>query len=172
MKFATIHKPVSIALYVLSLGMPGYYVGSPHGFFEYLGIYNLVLGWLGLLFGQVAWFANPLFLLSFRKISQKSSAKLAIWSLAVALTFLVNPRMVRNTAQMGEIIHGFGLGYALWVSAIAVMAIGQYRMSQGHDKLAAAKPALGTAAGILALYVVYFFLFPIPESLAIGIFGR
>ena len=121
MKFATIHKPVSIALYVLSLGMPGYYVGSPQGFFEYLGIYNLVLGWLGLLFGQVAWFANPLFLLSFRKISQKSSAKLAIWSLAVALTFLVNPRMVRNTAQMGEIIHGFGLGYALWVSAIAIV---------------------------------------------------
>lgn len=171
MKSSTIHKPVSIALFLLSLGMPAFYMGYVRSFLENPGIYLLAFGWLGLFAGQVAWFANPLFLGSFRKIPEKSSANLALWALALALTFLVYPRSVRSTAQMAEAIHAFGLGYALWVSAIAVMAIGQYKMSRGADRVAAAKPALAAAAGILTLYVVYFFLFPIPTSLAKDIFG-
>ena len=117
--FATIHKPVSIVKNCCRSECLAT-CGIPAGFFEiwastiWFGLLNLLKS------GQVARFGRTCFC-CLRKISQKSSA---VGDLVVCCGphLLVNPRMVRNTAQMGD--HHGSVGYALCQRYIAVMAIG------------------------------------------------
>ena len=61
------HKPgrltivlASVVLLVVCLTQDGFYIEGPNPRAWASGFYLFLLGWLGLLSGTIAWFANPL----------------------------------------------------------------------------------------------------------------
>ena len=117
----------SVALFISSLSHEGFYTdraGTPGSSGSGAGL--LALGWVMLLQGFVAWFANPAVFFSWVAIwfrSNRPAALIcAISALCLSLSF-----MLRNDYPMGAVmerITGYGDGYWLWNASIATMVLG------------------------------------------------
>jgi hypothetical protein len=116
----------SAILFAASLPLDGYYTGnSDKGSPCYL---LLLLGWLGVFDGIVAWFASPFLVFSWMFIWFRSlrfvSLGCILLAICLSLSFLLQPDVLKDEGGNRIDITGYGLGYWLWVASISVVVLG------------------------------------------------
>ena len=89
---------------------------------------SFLMGFVCLLFGfsYLAWYANPLFLVSIVLLSLNRSA----WALAAstgslilaATTFLIQKVPYNEARHLANVV-GYGLGFYLWIASISVILL-------------------------------------------------
>ena len=126
----------SLGLYVVSLFLDGFYISGPNPEAWAPGFALLLVGWLALFDGVVAWLANPVLFASWLLFQQgKHTAALvsAMASLLLAVSFLAHKEIMVSEAPTYETVIGYGLGYGMWLAAsaasIAASALGWYESS-------------------------------------------
>lgn len=120
-----VHVLVSAVLYCACLCFTGFYEGE--NLDPQPSVSLLMTGFLGLLAGQLGWLANPGILIAGVFAHYRAfSASLALACLGVALQFLFTHRLPQGSSGNYVTITGYGWGYYLWVSALAVLALGQF----------------------------------------------
>jgi hypothetical protein len=104
---------------------------SPLGFNTLIlsrGDSSFLIGFACLLFGfsYVAWFANPLFLVSVVFLSLNRSGMALATSTAslilAATTFLIQKAAYNEAGDMANVV-GYGLGFYLWIASISVILL-------------------------------------------------
>jgi hypothetical protein len=111
-------------LFSTSLSLPALELsnGSP-----YWGISLLFLGWLGLIAGSVAWFANPLLFIanySLRQHRVRMALSVSVLACAVALsTPTLSTVWIDGTGNTASVV-GYGFGFYLWIGSCLVTCIG------------------------------------------------
>jgi hypothetical protein len=112
---------LSLVAFVACLFLPGFYVGDTQR--ENLGLSLLLTGWLGVLYGYLAWLANPIFLIAFfcRNTNPRKAAVLSVIGFAIALEFLIHKRIVSDEGGGTAQITGVGWGYVLWLTSFLVL---------------------------------------------------
>ena len=89
---------------------------------------SFLLGFVCLLFGfsYLAWFANPLFLVSIVLLSlNRSDMALATSTASVILaatTFLIRNVSFNEAGHMANVV-GYGLGFYLWIASMCVVLV-------------------------------------------------
>ena len=89
---------------------------------------SFLIGFACLLFGfsYVAWFANPLFLVSVILLSLNRSAMALATSTAsvilAATTFLIQKAPFNEAGHMADIV-GYGLGFYLWIASMCIILL-------------------------------------------------
>jgi len=117
------HIMGSIVLFVASLFFPAFYVHTPDS--PWQSYLLLLTGWLGVMDAHFSWFANPFYLLAiiFSALKRKVSMYFEAIALLLALSFLLHRTvMVDEGGHSGDVVR-YGLGYYLWVLAMAVLFI-------------------------------------------------
>jgi len=117
----------SLVLFLLCLTQDGFVVDGDNPRAWSQAGYLLLLGWLGLLAGIVAWLANPLLIaawIAFALRSHRAALALGIAALLCALSFLAVDTVMVSEAPSFAKVTGLGLGYWLWIASMAVLAAG------------------------------------------------
>jgi hypothetical protein len=117
----------SIALFIVCLTQDGFYIEGPNPRAWASALYLFLLGWLGLLSGTIAWFANPLLIAAwvlFRLRRYWIALALGVAALFCALSFLNVDTVVVSEAPTFAKVTGFGLGYRLWIASMIVITAG------------------------------------------------
>jgi hypothetical protein len=117
----------SIALFLVCLTQDGFYIEGPNPRAVSSAFYLLLVGWLGLLSGTIAWFANPLVIAAWVLFALRRhgfALGLSVAALFCALSFLNVDTVVVSEAQTFAKVTGFGFGYWLWVASMLVIAAG------------------------------------------------
>lgn len=97
-------------------------------FQAYYGYSILLLGWAGILVLNFAWFGNPLFLIALIATRNKNF-KDALIASVVAFLFGLTAFMLRSLPNLdtkGPDVDHLGVGYYVWVAAIAFLAVNSY----------------------------------------------
>lgn len=118
---------ISLVVYVVSLFLPGI-IYEPSVATGYVrptdfGYQILSLGWLGIFYGYIAWYANPLYFIALVVLKAKAyrtAFKLSIASILVGLTALLINTVPANEGGGVTAIRSFGIGYYIWLVALAV----------------------------------------------------
>jgi hypothetical protein len=117
----------SIALFVVCLTQDGFYIEGPNPRAWASGFYLFLLGWLGLLSGTIAWFANPLLISAWVLFWLRRywiALALGVAALFCALSFLNVDTVVVSEAPTFAKVTGYGLGYWLWIASMMVITLG------------------------------------------------
>ena len=127
---------VSLALYAISLTQDGFYISGPNPEAWSPGFALLLVGWLALFDGVVAWLANPALFASwllFRRGKHAAAFISAMASLLLAASFLAHNEIMVSEAPTYETVISYGLGYGMWLAAsaasIVASAVGWYERS-------------------------------------------
>lgn len=119
---------VSILLFLASLTQNPFRTASPNepkGHY-FGGLALLLIGWVGVLGGIVAWLANPALLMAwiftFSRYRRVEAVVCSVAALGLALSFLSVKEMPGET-ENAKII-SYGLGYRLWIGSIVMACVG------------------------------------------------
>jgi hypothetical protein len=131
---------ISCVLFVTSLFNEGYYDdrGGPPA----RAFLLLLIGWLGLFLGFIAWLANPLLLMGWLLLAvrqRRSAAACAFAATVCAGSFLFCKTIVSDEAGHHSRITGYGLGYWLWLASAAVLLAASLVEVIGPENPSAAK---------------------------------
>jgi ABC-type branched-subunit amino acid transport system permease subunit len=110
----------SAAVYAVSLFCPVFDFEQGHSGFL-LGFVCLLFG-----FGEIAWFANPVFfagLLAFRLRKDLLAGTLAAIAVAIAMTTIRITEVPKNEGGQMTNIQGFGPGFYLWVTSMVILLV-------------------------------------------------
>lgn len=90
----------------------------------------LLIGWMGFIGLQFAWFANPMLWWAFSRVQSDRSAA---WPAGLAVVLSLNTLTLKYTPGAGE-VYGYGWGMVFWFMAIALMlaAAGAVELRGGH----------------------------------------
>lgn len=128
----------SLLLFALSMPFSCYYLEGGRLDWRIFGgnapgLLLLMIGWIGILTGEIAWIANPLWGLAVLfglqgKQKTETDVRAYAWSSLVlgvaaqifALTFLFQRTTQCGNGGVESEIGGYGPGYFLWISSIAV----------------------------------------------------
>jgi hypothetical protein len=118
---------ISLALFALCLVNDGYYIAGPNprAWAPAWGL--LLVGWLGLFSGTIAWLANPALLTAwvmFYRRKYRRSAAFALIAAALMASFLFAKTVISSESTSNSKVTGYGLGYWLWLSSAFVLLIG------------------------------------------------
>lgn len=127
-RLARLFVAVSILLFLVSLTQNPCRTASPNepeG--QYFGCLALLLiGWVGVFGGIVAWLANPALLMvwifTFSRYRRAEAVICSVAALGLALSFLFVKEMPGET-ESAKII-SYGLGYWLWIGSIVMAFAG------------------------------------------------
>lgn len=117
----------SVVVFVVCLQNDGYYIEGPQPRAWADAWALLLLGWIGIGSGTIAWLANPaLFLAWVFSLNKRPVPSLlsAIVALAFMVSFLVQQTVVTSEASTYSRIAGYGTGFWLWVVSAALQAVG------------------------------------------------
>ena len=117
----------SLILYVICLANDGYYIEGTNPRAWSAAWALLLLGWLALGTGVLAWLANPVLFLGwalFRYRRFKAAAACAAIALLLMISFLLADKVISSEAGTYSTITGYGLGYWLWVASSAAFLAG------------------------------------------------
>lgn len=118
---------LSLIAYGASLFNDGYYAESndPKAWAPAFGL--LLIGWLGLLDGVIAWMANPLLLAGWVMLGYRRKSLATIFAIA-ALICIVSLQFCQtilvNEAGNRAPITSFGAGYWLWLASALLLLLG------------------------------------------------
>lgn len=100
------------------------------------GFQILLMGWMGVFVGQLAWFANPLFALGLLLLSlRRRTAALVSGAVAVLVacdTFvLFSQQLPANEGDVGKLIlQHLKAGFYLWAAALVLLPLGALILRQ------------------------------------------
>jgi hypothetical protein len=111
---------ISAVLFVLSLATDCFYISgeNPRAWSSGFGL--LCLGWLGIFGGIVAWFANPLLLLTWVCMAIRPLRWVALGALILALSFLLHSSILK--APPVPAVRGFSYASATPLPPLASFA--------------------------------------------------
>ncbi len=119
----------SIAIFGVSLAGDGFYIDrldDPRAWAP--GWVELLLGWILVFGGVIAWLANPLLFLGWILLIRRSTAPLSAGVTAVAAlvaaSFLLHHEIVTSEGGDKSSITGYGNGYFLWIASIFTAFVG------------------------------------------------
>jgi hypothetical protein len=115
---------VALLTYLAALALPAYRTGYEEVRQVHYGLEALILGPIGLLYGQVSWFANPFLLaaLSARmRSTRRSAVALALIALATGSSFLLGKTVALGSA--GETPYQVALGFYVWLVSIGLTCL-------------------------------------------------
>lgn len=118
---------ISVGLFIASLLNDGYYIEGPNPSAWSNSFGLLLLGWIGLASGTLAWLANPALILSWAMAILKRpplSLLAALAALALMMSFLLQTTVISSEAPQYSRIVGYGRGFWLWVGSAAVQVLG------------------------------------------------
>jgi hypothetical protein len=125
---ARAYAGVSILLFALSLTQRGFYTDRDAGDGWQPSIAILLTGCLGVCTGIPAWLANPAVIASWILMQNRTKRRMAVicaaGSILIALTFLMQKKILVDEAGNDATITGYGLGYWMWIASMAVSLIG------------------------------------------------
>ncbi len=116
---------LSVALFVLACVTPCLEMSRKSDPVWY-GLRILSLGWLGILVGQVAWFANPLWLISVLLLASRKwiaaiiFSGLALLVAANTLLLFVMPLPADESGMNKTSLERFRIGFYCWLASLAV----------------------------------------------------
>jgi len=113
---------VALALYVISLTMPGLHLVD---YDPVLGVQILLTGWYGFLVLEFAWAANLFFLAAVVATLREKplgAAYLAAAAFSVGLLSFGAKQWIANHARIDYL----GAGFYVWMAAIAVLAVSSF----------------------------------------------
>jgi hypothetical protein len=117
----------SMLLFLVSLTQKAFHTDNPDDGWN-PSVALLLVGWVGVLGGVFTWLANPLLVASWALMHSRprrvAALICALASLGLALTFLLQRKLLTDGAGNYSTITGYALGYWLWVSSIATALIG------------------------------------------------
>jgi hypothetical protein len=111
---------LSVTLFALSLANDGYYLDRPDPRAWAPGWGLLLVGWIGVFSGTIAWLANPAMLTAwilFYYERYRRSAAFALIAAALMLSFLFTRSVIDSEAPTFSRVTGYGLGYWLWLAS-------------------------------------------------------
>jgi len=112
------------------------------------GFQVLLMGWLGVFAGQLAWFANPLFATGLLLLSlRRRTAALVCGTVAVLVagdTFvLFSQQLPANEGDVGKLIlQHLKAGFYLWAAALVLLPLGALILRQRTEPPRAPGPPL------------------------------
>ena len=120
---------LSILLYLASLTQNPYRTAWPAPEGQYFGgLALLLIGWVGVFGGVVAWLANPALLMAwiftFSRYRRAEAVICALAALGLALSFLSVKEIDVDEAGNHAKIISYALGYWLWVGSIVMACAG------------------------------------------------
>jgi hypothetical protein len=134
-------------LFALSLFKDGYFVERGDSITSAGSAWLLLLiGWMGLFLGIIAWLANPLLLVGWLLLAGRQPRAAAVCALAATVcagSFLFYKTMITDEAGHRSRITGYGLGYWLWLGSAAVLVAASLVAvfgSRDHDESESVKP--------------------------------
>ncbi len=110
---------ISIALFITCLFLTAYTISgrsAPTGF------EMLLIGWMGILYSMLEWYANPLLVISWALIAfrfRAISLLFSLGSLYLAMSFLSRTQMILNEAPDYGDIASRDAGYWVWIASIS-----------------------------------------------------
>lgn len=143
--FSTTLLILSVCLYAASLANICYYTGAEAPSAPGWGL--LLIGWVAVLGGMIAWLANPLLLVGWAMLAcrlKRLAAVLAIAALACGSSFMLYQTMWINEAGTEAPISGYGPGYWLWLASAATLFVASL-VAMLESRFQAPKQAADTA---------------------------
>ena len=118
---ASILLLTAVSCFMLSLFLPVYYIHIE----DISGYWVLFTGWLGLVFFQFAWYANPLILLAIlqAKGCPKTSILLGLFALALASETFLFYEIPTGINQEKMYIKELGIGFFIWYLALILFLL-------------------------------------------------
>jgi hypothetical protein len=147
---------LSCVLFAVCLFNDGYFVESGGAKTTAPGFLLLLIGWISLSQGVVAWLANPLLLVGWQLLALRrvyAAAACAFTATVCAGSFLFRKTILTDAGGNHSSITGFGLGYWLWLASAAALfaaSIVAVIESQNHNGLESSKidvPAVSKKPG-------------------------
>ena len=130
---------VIFGIYVLACASPAILfapVGHQHILGNYVFGFRILLeGWLGVLFGIIAWYANLPFAFALA-LFLCGKCRAARWFSSVALAVALTSLFVRNyhfaTPHGGgeREIYAYGFGFYAWIGSILLLTIGSFWLTR------------------------------------------
>lgn len=113
--FASILLLTAVSCFVLSLFSPVFYTPAD----DISGYWVLFTGWLGLVFFQFAWYANPLILLAILQVKRhpKTSILLGLFAFTLASETFLFYEIPIGINQEKIYIKELGIGFFIWYLA-------------------------------------------------------
>jgi hypothetical protein len=132
---------LSCGLFALCLFNDGYFVERRGEKTSGPGFLLVLIGWIGLFQGIIAWLANPFllvgwFLLAGRQL--RAAAACAFAATVCASSFLLCKTILTDEGGNHSRITGYGVGYWLWLASAAVLLTASFVGvigSQNHNGL-------------------------------------
>ena len=156
-KVKNIHLRISLALFLISLALPGYYIREMYEPQPSLPL--LMMGWLGPLDGNFSWFANVFYFIALIKRDKPGkSSFFGFIALLFALSFLGYEKIIVSEAPSYASITAYGLGYTLWVMSIGTLSLGQYCLSVNTSTKVSIKLLSGWFVIVISMYGAHYFV--------------
>ena len=146
---------LSLTLYLLSLCFACFYVEGDQPDWTFFpdkgpGLLLLLIGWIGVLAGEVAWIANPLWMLGvvFFLVANQKNAKssdtavsgsvalfFAIAAQSFAMTFLLQSKTLCGNGASAAQIAGYCPGYYFWNLSMLMLIVASLLVMRGHKTI-------------------------------------
>lgn len=141
LRLANILAAIALALWLLSLPLTAYKLAGTRP--SVPGLTVLMMGWLGPLSANFAWFANPAFLWALRGVwVGRPSVIAAVLSVLIALDTFRLDRVLTDEGGGTAALYGFGWGAVLWSLSLCVMLIATAVAEWAADGRRAATPLI------------------------------
>lgn len=134
---------VSIALFIAAVLTTVAYGRSGGAPYEQRGLHYLLVGWMGVVFFHVGWYANPLLVILWVTLFSDGARRrrmYAVVALVAGLLALSSPVTIlqfgmigRNEGEMMR-IGGFGPGLYLWLAAVLIPAVAHLWLAVNHRR--------------------------------------
>jgi hypothetical protein len=115
---------LTLLLFSASLFLDSYYTIENKDSVGSLGIFSLLFGFFSM---NISWYANPSLLISLLQLKRGNYKKALTYSslsVLLALSFLLNERIIVNEGGGKSEIIAYGLGYWFWLSSLVINFIG------------------------------------------------
>lgn len=141
--FPKVALVASVGLFAACLLNDGYYIegSNPRAWSPAWGL--LLIGWIGIGSGTLAWLANPALLLAWvLSLTKKHAFSLvaAMAALLLMVSFLFQTSVISSEAPIYSRIVGYGVGFWLWVGS-AVQAVGSAIAAMPTEFMASGLPS-------------------------------
>jgi hypothetical protein len=113
----------SLLTYLAALALPAYRTGYNDMRQIQHGYEALLFGPLGILVGQISWFANPFLLAAWsarKRPLRRHAVALALIALAIGSSFLLGKTVAHGDA--GEIPYKVAIGFYVWLASMVLAA--------------------------------------------------
>ncbi len=120
---------LSATLFVFSLTQVGFYTAQRNAADgAHPSIALFLIGWMGMIDGKIAWYANPALFAGWRITQRLETRPISLLyplvSLGLSASFLAHDEIMVNEGGGRAPIVGYGAGYWLWLSSIGVLLFG------------------------------------------------